>query len=97
MCCAGADGVPLSTAYQRESMYISVHQYVREPHLEFFGAVEEVLQAAGGRPHWGKLHTLRADELRELYPRFDDFVALRNDVDPNRVFANQYLTRTLGE
>ncbi|WP_282852076.1 D-arabinono-1,4-lactone oxidase [Gulosibacter sediminis] len=95
--CAGADEVPLSTAYQRESMYISVHQYVREPHLEFFGAVEEVLQAAGGRPHWGKLHTLRADELRELYPRFDDFVALRNDVDPNRVFANQYLTRTLGE
>lgn len=95
--CAGADDVPLSTAYQRESMYIAVHQYVREPHLEFFGAVEAVLQAAGGRPHWGKLHTLRADSLRELYPRFDDFVALRNDVDPNRVFANQYLTRTLGE
>lgn len=95
--CAGADEVPLSTAYQRDSMYVAVHQYVREPHLEFFAAVEEVLQAAGGRPHWGKLHTLRADSLRELYPRFDDFVALRNDVDPNRVFANQYLTRTLGE
>jgi FAD/FMN-containing dehydrogenase len=78
-------------------MYIAVHQYARESHVEYFGAIEEVLVAAGGRPHWGKLHTLGADDLRERYDRFDDFIALRGDVDPNRVFANQYLTRTLGE
>jgi FAD-linked oxidoreductase len=95
--CAGADDVPLSTAYGRDSMYIAVHQYARESHVEYFGAIEEVLVAAGGRPHWGKLHTLGADDLRERYDRFDDFIALRGDVDPNRVFANQYLTRTLGE
>lgn len=93
---AAADEVPLSTAYQRESMYIALHQYVREPHAEYFGAVEEILRAAGGRPHWGKLHTMRAQELREVYPRFDEFVALREQLDPNRVFANQYLTRAFG-
>lgn len=91
-----ADDIPLSPAFERESTYISVHRYVREPHEEYFGAIEEVLLAAGGRPHWGKLHTLRAEELRELYPRFDEFVTLRNDLDPQRVFHNTYLDRVLG-
>lgn len=50
----------------------------------------------GGRPHWGKLHGLTAEELRALYPRFDDFVALRDRLDPERVFGNRYLERTLG-
>lgn len=92
-----ADDIPLSPAYERESAWISVHRYVREPHEEYFGEIEEVLHAAGGRPHWGKLHTLGAEELRALYPRFEDFVALRDRVDPERVFHNAYLERVLGE
>lgn len=95
--CGAADDVPLSPAYGRDSSYIAVHRYVREPHTEYFGVVEEVLQAAGGRPHWGMMHTLRAPQLRELYPKFDDFVALRNEVDPDRVFGNPYLERSLGD
>ena len=94
---AAADDVPLSMAYGRDTMYIAVHRYRREPHLEYFGAVEEVLQAAGGRPHWGKLHSLRAAQLETLYPRFGDFIALRDEVDPDRVFGNHYLERVLGE
>lgn len=50
----------------------------------------------GGRPHWGKMHTLGAETLRERYPRFDDFVALRNELDPERMFRNAYLDRVLG-
>lgn len=95
--CGAADDVPLSPAYGRETAYIAVHRYVREPHAEYFGVVEEVLQAAGGRPHWGMMHTLRAPQLRELYPKFDEFVALRDRVDPDRVFDNSYLERSLGE
>ena len=49
-----------------------------------------------GRPHWGKMHTLDADRLRALYPRFDDFLAVRDRLDPARVFANPYLERVLG-
>lgn len=93
---AAADDVPLSTAYDRESVYIAVHRYVREPHLEYFGAVEQVLRAAGGRPHWGKLHTMDAAALAAAYPRFGEFVALRDEVDPQRVFGNAYLERVLG-
>ncbi len=53
--------------------------------------------AHGGRPHWGKMHTLTARQLRERYPRFDDFTALRDRLDPDRIFANAYLERVLGE
>ncbi|SJM67854.1 D-arabinono-1,4-lactone oxidase [Gulosibacter sp. 10] len=94
---AAADDVPLSPAYGRDTTYIAVHRYVREAHEEFFETVEEVLRAAGGRPHWGMLHTLRAEELREAYPRFDEFVELRDRLDPQRVFGNPYLERSLGE
>lgn len=94
---AAADEVPLSTAYGRETAYIAVHRYVKQPHLEYFGAVEEVLRAADGRPHWGKLHSMRAKEFAERYPRFEEFVALRDEVDPQRVFGNDYLERVLGD
>ncbi|MHB8451903.1 MAG: D-arabinono-1,4-lactone oxidase, partial [Mycobacteriales bacterium] len=63
---------------------------------EYFPAAEEILVAAGGRPHWGKLHTLDAAALRKCYPRFTDFVALRDRLDPQHRFANAYLDRVLG-
>jgi L-gulonolactone oxidase len=50
----------------------------------------------GGRPHWGKLHGLEADDLRLRYPRFAEFVAVRNRLDPDGVLANAYLDRVLG-
>ncbi len=50
----------------------------------------------GGRPHWGKMHGLEADRLQELYPRFDDAVAVRDAADPEGVFANGYTDRVLG-
>lgn len=93
---AAADDRWLSTAYERESAYIAVHRYWRENPSEYFTAIEEVLRAYGGRPHWGKMHTQQAETLRELYPRFDDFVTLRDRVDPDRMFGNRYLERVLG-
>ncbi|ANF31189.1 FAD-linked oxidoreductase [Leifsonia xyli] len=93
---AAADDNWLSTAYQRESGYIAVHRYFRENHREYFHAVEEIMVAHEGRPHWGKLHTRDADDFRSLYPRFDDFVAVRDRLDPERRFENAYLRRVLG-
>ncbi|WP_280790931.1 D-arabinono-1,4-lactone oxidase [Blastococcus sp. TF02A_35] len=57
---------------------------------------EAIAGAVGGRPHWGKLHGLDAAVLRERYPRFDAFVALRDRVDPAGVLGNEYLDRVLG-
>jgi FAD/FMN-containing dehydrogenase len=94
---AAGDDRWLSTAHGRDSGYIAVHRYWREDPTAYFGAVEEILAGLGGRPHWGKEHGLDAVALRERYPRFDDFVAVRDRLDPDRVFANPYLDRVLGE
>ncbi|SOD62234.1 L-gulonolactone oxidase [Streptomyces zhaozhouensis] len=93
---APADDVWLSTAYRRESAYVAVHQYHRLPHERYFRAVAAIADAVGGRPHWGKLHWLDAAALRGRYPRLDDFLAVRDRLDPGGVFANPYLDRVLG-
>lgn len=93
---AAADDVWTSTAYGRESSYIAVHRYHREDARDYFAAAERIFRAHDGRPHWGKLHTRTAADLRPAYPRFDDFLAVRDQLDPDRVFANPYLERVLG-
>ncbi|HEY0451637.1 D-arabinono-1,4-lactone oxidase [Actinophytocola sp.] len=94
---AAADDIWLSTAYQRDSAYIAIHQFVGMPYREYFDVFESIAGAVGGRPHWGKMHTLDAAVLRERYPRFDDFVEIRTKLDPTSVFTNPYLDRVLGE
>lgn len=93
---APADDVPLSTATGRDSFYLAFHTPRDVDHRAYFALVEPVLRAAGGRPHWGKLHSLDARDLAAAYPRFGEFVAMRDRLDPLRVFANDYLTRVLG-
>ena len=93
---APADDVPLSTASDRDSAYIAVHMFRGTPYDPYFREVEKLYQDVGGRPHWGKLHTLGAEQLRARYPRFDEFVSLRDTVDPERRFTNTYLDRVLG-
>jgi FAD-linked oxidoreductase len=93
---AAADDRWLSTAYGRASGYIAVHRYWREDPTEYFEAVEEIMLRFEGRPHWGKMHTLGAQSLRERYPRFDDFLEVRDRLDPERLFRNPYLDRVLG-
>jgi FAD-linked oxidoreductase len=93
---APADDVLLSTGSGRDSAYIAVHMFRGTAYDKYFREVEKLYDAVGGRPHWGKLHTLGAEQLRERYPRFDDFVALRDQVDPERRFGNAYLERVLG-
>ncbi|MGI8677216.1 MAG: D-arabinono-1,4-lactone oxidase [Jatrophihabitans sp.] len=93
---AAEDDVWLSTSYGRETGYVAVHQYHRRDHEPYFRAVEKIAMDAGGRPHWGKLHYRDAESLRAAYEHFDDFVAVRDRLDPERRFGNDYLTRVLG-
>lgn len=92
----GPDTAWLSTSHDRLSGHVSVHQYLRNDHRAYFDAVEEVLLAHDGRPHWGKLHSQNAATLASRYPRFADFLAVRDQLDPDRVFSNPYLDRVLG-
>ncbi|MDF2574669.1 MAG: FAD-linked oxidoreductase, partial [Agromyces sp.] len=93
---AASDENWLSTAYGRDTGYLAVHRYFREDHREYFADVEAIMRSYEGRPHWGKLHTQSAETLRDAYPRFDDFLRVRDELDPERRFANAYLDRVLG-
>ena len=93
---AASDDLWLSTASGRDTAYIAVHRYWRADPRAYFDAVEQIMLRYGGRPHWGKLHGLTADQLRERYPHFDDFIALRDRMDPRRLFGNRHLERILG-
>ena len=93
---APADDVPLSTSHGRDSLYLAFHVPADTDHRAYFGGLEPLLREAGGRPHWGKVHTRSAADLEPAYDRFDDFLAMRDRLDPDRVCANPYLRRVLG-
>jgi FAD/FMN-containing dehydrogenase len=94
---AAADDIWLSTAYGRDSAYVAIHQYVGLPYQEYFRLFESIATAVGGRPHWGKLHTRDAAYLGSAYPRFAEFLQIRDSLDPSRLFANPYLRQVFGD
>jgi len=94
---AAADDALLSPSHERDTAYIAVHQYRGMRWRPYFEAVEEIMREYGGRPHWGKRHFQAAATLAPLYPRWDAFQAARDELDPGRVFANEYAARVLGE
>ncbi|MGW1892980.1 D-arabinono-1,4-lactone oxidase [Streptomyces sp. NPDC002004] len=94
---APADDIALSTASDRESAYIAVHMYRGTPYQAYFTAAERIFTAHEGRPHWGKVHTRDAEYFADAYPRFGEFTALRDRLDPDRRFGNAYLRRVLGD
>jgi FAD/FMN-containing dehydrogenase len=61
-----------------------------------FGAVEPILRRHGGRPHWGKLHTLTAADFAALYPRWNDFLEVRAACDPGGRMLNPHLRQVFG-
>ncbi len=92
-----ADDAFLSPSFERDTVYLAVHQYKGMEWRPYFEAVEAIAADYGGRPHWGKRHGLERAALAERYPRFGDFLAVRERLDPKRVFANEYTRRCLGE
>jgi FAD/FMN-containing dehydrogenase len=89
------DDAWLSPVYERDSVAISVHQNATLPWRDYFADIETIVLRYGGRPHWGKQHSLTAAELRGLYPRWDDFKAVRTQSDPDGVFLTREMARLL--
>jgi L-gulonolactone oxidase len=93
---AAGDDALLSPSHQRDTAYIAVHQYRGMEWRPYFEAVEEIMDSYGGRPHWGKRHFQTAATLAPLYPAWAEFQAARDELDPGRVFSNEYAERVLG-
>ena len=85
------DDVWLSSAYQRDTVTISVHQGVDLPDTDYYRACEDIFLAHQGRPHWGKANFLNGEQLAQQHPKWSDWWRVRDSVDPNEVFLNPYL------
>ena len=92
---AGDDAL-LSPSHERDTAYIAVHQYRGMEWRPYFEAVEEIMNGYGGRPHWGKRHFQTAETLAPRYPAWAEFQRARDELDPGRVFTNEYAERVLG-
>ncbi len=91
-----ADDALLGPAHGRESCCISLHMFKKMEWEAYFRAAEQIMDAFGGRPHWGKRHFQTAATLRSRYEHWDDFARVRSRFDPHGRFANAYLERVLG-
>jgi FAD-linked oxidoreductase len=91
------DDIPLSPCYGRDTVCISVHMFQGMPHEHYFEGCERIFRRYNGRPHWGKMHSLTAKDLAELYPQWDNFQRVRAEVDPKGLFLNGYLRTLLGK
>ena len=90
------DDALLSPSHERSTCYIAVHMYRGLEWERYFRGVEAIMDAYGGRPHWGKRHFQTAESLAARYPRWDEFQGVRARLDPEGRFANDYADRVLG-
>lgn len=91
-----ADDIPLSPAFQRASVTVSVHQAANLPSQALFADAQAVFANYRARPHWGKFHDLEARTLRPRYPLWDDFLVIRDRLDPAGRLLNPYLRTLFG-
>ena len=94
-----ADDIWLSPSYGRDSAYIAVHVFRgtdAKIQAQYFQRAEEIFLQYGGRPHWGKLNTRQAEHFSATYAHWDDFLALRQNLDPAGMFLNDYLCGVFG-
>jgi len=90
------DDIWLSQFYQQDSCAISIHNFHDKDYKKYFAEIEPIFWKYNGRPHWGKIHTLNAKKQRALLPKFNDFLEIRQAMDPNNIFTNPHINHVLG-
>jgi len=91
-----ADDMYLSPSYQQDTVSIAILQNHQLEYQSYFDDIEPIFRAYGGRPHWGKKHSLTSDELGPMYPEWNRFLKIRKELDPEGIFLNDYLKQILG-
>jgi len=92
------DNIWMSGAEGRDSCFITVTGicYTHQEKERLWKDVEELFSATECRPHWGKYHSLGYHELRQRFAHLDEFCAIREKMDPDRIFVNGHIARLLG-
>lgn len=86
----------LSPFQGADRISIAVHIGEGDDYQWLFDAIEPILRRHGGRPHWGKLHSMTARDLHDLYPDFERFLDVRRELDPNGRFLNPHTAALWG-
>lgn len=87
------DDAWLSPFYGRRTGSIAVHAYYKDDYAFLFELIEPILRRHDGRPHWGKLNSLKAADFAALYPRWNDAMEVRRALDPQGRMLNPYLKK----
>ncbi|HEX6859121.1 MAG TPA: D-arabinono-1,4-lactone oxidase [Caulobacteraceae bacterium] len=75
---------------------VAVHAHYKDDYAFLLELIEPIFLRHGGRPHWGKLHSLHGPQLAALYPNWNDFLEVRRELDPKGRMLNPYLTGLFG-
>ncbi|GAA5966192.1 hypothetical protein JCM3765_006081 [Sporobolomyces pararoseus] len=93
------DDIWLSPCYEQRGTFLGAIQYrpynLPVAYRTTFDIFASLITLHGGRPHWAKTHTLTPSILEQTYPRFRDFMKVRERVDPQGVLVNGYVRRHL--
>ncbi len=75
----------------RDTCYFDVSSYAGFKNYEpFFKELADEFIKIGGRPHWGKIFYKNP---KDMYENFDEFLKIRNELDPKGKFLNPFLTK----
>jgi len=85
------DDAWLSPNYQRDNLVVSISGEPGTDYWPYLRACDALFAEYGGRPHWGKIHFMTAERIAGLFPRYEDFLAMRRRFDPNGTFLNPHL------
>lgn len=91
------DDLWLSPAYGVDTVGIHFTWHRDERIFAVLPSIEERLLPLGARPHWGKVTVASPEEIRSAYPRYADFAALVDRVDPHGRCRSPFVSRLLGE
>ncbi|MEQ8671990.1 MAG: FAD-binding protein [Aggregatilineales bacterium] len=91
-----ADNLWLSSSYQRDSVaFHFTWKQEWDAVKPLLARIEAHLMPLNARPHWGKLFTMSHAYLKTQYPKWDDFIALLDDLDPHGKFRNPFINRAI--
>jgi len=94
----------LSMSSGRETVFFdtfNVAEKAKDPSLiRFFRDFQNLLvNKYQGRPHYGKRNFLNYEIMKKMYgkQKIDQFNKIRNQLDPQKMFSNNYINKLLGE
>jgi FAD/FMN-containing dehydrogenase len=86
-----ADDAWLSPNYRRDNLVVSISGEPGTEYWPYLEACDRLFAEYDGRPHWGKIHFMTPERIAGLFPRYDDFLAMRRRFDPAGTFLNFHL------